>query len=127
MPKKHYKLTKDKVAKAIKKHRGILKYVADECSVDRSAIYNFLNRYTDLWDVVESAREELTDAVEREMLDVIFSNDPRMANQKAKLIQFYMSNQAKHRGYNTEKEEKKEQGPIVISLEGFPRPPNVDS
>jgi len=127
MPKKHYKLTKKKVTAAILKHRGILKYAADACGVSRQSMYEFLEYYPDLWKVVEEARDTLIDEVEQEMLSVIFSTDPQAINQKANLMKFFLSNQAKHRGYNTEKEEKKEQGPIVISLEGFPRPPDVDS
>ena len=122
MPKKHYKLTKKKATAAILKHRGVLKYAAEACGVSRQSLYEFLEYYPDLWKVVEEARETLIDEVEQEMLSVIFSSDPHVINQKSNLIRFFMSNQAKHRGYNTEKEEKKEQGPIVIEMHGIPRP-----
>lgn len=122
IPKKHYKLTKKKVIASIKKQRGILSYVARECAVDRGSIYNFLQHYPEIWDVVKEARETVTDEVENEMLNVIFSQDPAFANQKARLIQFYLQNQAKDRGYNAEKEEKKDIGPIVIEMKNIPRP-----
>ena len=118
------RLTKDMVRDAIEKKGGLLVDVARECGVSRQAIYKFLERYPDLKPGLERAREVTKDKAESKLLALFDSEDDRTA---LNAVKFYLSNQAKDRGYNTEKEEKKEQGPIVISLEGFPRPPDVDS
>jgi len=118
------RLTKDKVRKAIEEKGGLLADVARCLGVSRRAVYNFLEKYPDLKEGLEWARSVTDDKAESRLFELIDSEDEKVA---LKAVIFYLSNRARHRGYNTEKEEKKDQGPIVISLEGFPRPPDAES
>lgn len=53
------KITKTRVRKALQEADGIVSVAAEMLGVSKSTIYNYLNRWTGLWDVVQNERDEL--------------------------------------------------------------------
>ena len=62
------RLTKTAVRKLIKEHRGNISAVARAMQRSRMQVYRYVReKYPDLWEEVEDAREELLDDVESEL------------------------------------------------------------
>jgi hypothetical protein len=102
---------KKAISEKIVEKRGNLSAVARAFGRSRTWLYNVLNdKYPELWDVVEDARESLIDDAESELQKQMFKGNI------AALI-FFLKTQDKKRGYVERQEYTGKDGQeIVINL-----------
>ena len=91
------KLNKTNVSAQIERMSGNLAAVARSFGKSRRWIYQYLEKYPDLWDVVKEARETMLDNVESQLYKKALSGD------NTAMI-FFLKTQGKSRGY-TERHE----------------------
>jgi len=92
-----YKITVVGATRALLKAHGNLTQAAVSLKVDRTSLYNFIERNPELNDVRTLAREQLLDVAEGRLAQHIEGGDIRA-------ITFYLKTQGKDRGY-TERQE----------------------
>lgn len=92
-----YKITVDGATKALMKCHGNILRAALSLKVDRSSLYDFIERNPELNDVRKAARESLLDVAEDRLAYHVEGGDIRA-------ITFYLKTQGKDRGY-TERQE----------------------
>lgn len=117
-------LSKAKVLKAIHENRGLIAPAARQLGVARHSLYRFIKRHPECQEALHEAREEILDLAEGKLFDQLHEED---ANVRHKAIRLLLTTVGRSRGYDERKQEEKvEQKPIIISLEGVPRPDGSD-
>ncbi|MGR3219495.1 MAG: helix-turn-helix domain-containing protein [Candidatus Anammoxibacter sp.] len=91
MPKKP-KFTKEKVANALEKSKGFQSYAANLLKCTPRTIYNYMQKYPELQEVLNDALEERIDVAETKLDEAINKGEPWS-------IAFFLKTRAKHRGY----------------------------
>lgn len=88
------KLTKEMVKKAINDSGGIQSIVAQKCNVARSTISEFLNKpeNKDIMNELIAEKEKVLDLAENKLIKL-------MKDGEFNAIKFYLTTQAKARGY----------------------------
>jgi len=86
------RMTKDKVEQALVKSKGLLSFAAQLLGCNRSTIYDYLEKWPDLKQVVADQREGLIDAAESRLLGNIDRGDTTA-------IIFFLKTQGRGRGY----------------------------
>ena len=100
---------KKAISNKITEKRGNLSAVARAFGRSRTWLYNNLNdKYPELWDIVEEARESLVDDVESELQKQIFKGN-------IAAIIFFLKTQGKSRGY-VERQELRHSGDTEIKV-----------
>ena len=98
---------KKAISEKITEKRGNLSAVARSFGRSRTWIYKTLNdKYPELWDVVEDARESLIDDAESELQKQMFKGN-------ITALIFFLKTQGKKRGY-IERQEIEHDGKLVI-------------
>lgn len=87
------RITNKDVKEALEKNKGIVSYAARALGCSRTVIYQRLNKYPDVHEAWESAKNGAIDYVEGKLFEQI-SHDNITA------IIFYLKTQGKHRGYS---------------------------
>ena len=86
------RITKEAVQQAIVKSRGLLSFAAQLLGCDRTTIYNYLEKWPDLKQVVADQREGLIDIAESRLLGNSDRGDTTA-------IIFFLKTQGRNRGY----------------------------
>jgi hypothetical protein len=98
---------KKAISEKITEKRGNLSAVARSFGKSRTWIYNVLkDKYPELWDIVEEARESLVDDAESELQKQMFKGN-------ITALIFFLKTQGKRRGY-VERQEVEQSGKLEI-------------
>lgn len=103
------KLNKKKVKNAIEGSGGIISVVAQKCGVSRQAIYNYLEKHSDLKTALEQQKQMLVDKAESNLVEAV--NAKQWGATK-----YVLSTLGKDRGYTT-KVESEQSGELKIIVE----------
>ena len=104
------RLVKRNVSEAILRYSGNLTAVARAFDVSRQAVYNLLEKYPELWELVREARETMLDNVESTLYK------QALEGNTAAMI-FFLKTQGKARGYIERTEHAgPDNGPIKVRL-----------
>lgn len=115
------RLSKKKVATALKANLGNMTKTAEACGCARSYLYEYIKK-NDMWHIVEETRETLVDNLENKAYDIAMRGSNSM-------LQFLLKNQGRHRGYadRLEQENTGEQTIRVIYDRSEPVPASPSS
>lgn len=107
------KYTAQEVARAIYEAKGFLTIAAKRLGCSYQTVLNYIERYATCREARDAVREEMKDLAEGKLFEQI-----QQGNLGA--IKYYLSNQAKDRGY-VERHEVvgKDQGPIEVVVKGY--------
>jgi hypothetical protein len=81
------------VKNSIIKSKGFISQVAKNLNCENKTIYNYVNKYPDLQEVINDTREKMIDFAESKLLKKIKQGDTTA-------IIFFLKTQGKHRGYS---------------------------
>ena len=115
------RLTKKKIKKAIEGTGGIIQVIANKCGVTRTWMSLTLHKKgnEDLWGLVIEEREKLKDLAESSLIN-------RIKEKDFPAIKWYLTTQAKDRGYG-DKQEIEHFGQSNIKIEfGEPTEPKKE-
>jgi len=98
------KINKTKFINALDKTGGILTQIANNLSVTRKTVYEFIDRNPDVIPFIEHEREKILDVMENSMINKAIKGD-------FKAQKFYLKTIGKHRGF-TERVETELSGAI---------------
>lgn len=113
---KKWAISDTALAEAIAKHNGNLTALAAKHGVSRRTVRRRLNESPELLELLDDERERTIDLVEARLLQLALGGD-------MKAIAFYLSAQAKHRGYGSPSALTEEgQREAVIHVVYGPRP-----
>ena len=86
------KFTPDRIAEALKKNAGFITFTAAALNCTRKTIYNYIEKYPELKDVIEDIRESMDDIAEAALI----KNIKEGSTQE---ILYYHKRRLGHRGY----------------------------
>ena len=86
------RLRDDQIAAALKYCRGMIATAAHNLGVNRSTIYDRVQKSEKLRAIIEDERERMTDFAESKLIDSI-------KNGSDSAIRYYLSTQGRNRGY----------------------------
>lgn len=100
--------TKDQIATALTRTKGMITLAAQSLGCDPTTVRNYLARYPELQTVLSDERERMTDMTELKLYEAI-------QNREGWAITLYLKTQGKSRGY-VERQEitGADSGPIMI-------------
>ena len=90
--KKAYKVTKEKLVRAINNSYGVLNTIAERLGSNRVSIWEFLNKHPELRILIEAEKEKIIDVAEKELFTLIKCGD-------MKAIDRLLKTRGRSRGY----------------------------
>lgn len=91
MPKKQL-FTPEQVVAALRNHRGLVTQAAKELGIGVRTVYDYVQRYASVREVVQEMKESRLDYTEGKLYDLIDKGEPAA-------IFFHLKTQGKHRGW----------------------------
>ncbi len=103
-------VTKEQAIDQIKKTKGLVSYAARRLGISRNQFYKIMEKWPEVKEARDEAREELKDFTELKLYQLIQAMNPWA-------IGFMLRTQAKDRGYIERSEIVTPEGPLAIIFE----------
>ena len=110
------RLNKKNVTAALEAHNGLVSHAARHLAVHPSALYRFFEKYPEMKDIRDSAREAALDDAENRLAQAAYAGEPWA-------VTFLLKTLGKSRGYSERQEHTGDGGgPITFTLKLFDNP-----